>query len=123
MPTRIEPSDPAAEKVRHEPGPRGNYRFPAIRPLLPSVAEWSGYLDRSYSQRWFSNFGPLVRQFEAELSTRFCHAEEAIVCANSATSGIAAALIALDIQGPVVVAAYTIPATGSAVLMAGAEPE
>ena len=122
MPTQMELSDPAPEEVRPELGPQKSHRFPSIRPLLPPVAEWSGFLDRSYAQRWFSNFGPLVRQFEAELTDSFCHAEEAIVCTNSATSGIAAALIALHIQGPVVVPAYTFPATGSAVLMAGAEP-
>ena len=122
MPTQMELSDPTPEEVSPELGQQKSYRSPSIRPLLPPVAEWSGFLDRSYAQRWFSNFGPLVRQFEGELTDRFCHAEEAIVSANSATSGIAAALIALHIQGPVVVPAYTFPATGSAVLMAGAEP-
>lgn len=122
MPTQMELSDSTPEEVSPELGQQKSYRFPSIRPLLPPVAEWSGFLDRSYAQRWFSNFGPLVRQFEGELTDKFCHAEEAIVSANSATSGIAAALIALHIQGPVVVPAYTFPATGSAVLMAGAEP-
>lgn len=101
---------------------RVKFRFPAIRPLVPPSSAWVPYLKLSYAQHWFSNFGPVVRQFEAELTARFCHANEVITCANNATSGIAAALIALDVRGTVAIPAYTFPATASAVLMAGAEP-
>jgi dTDP-4-amino-4,6-dideoxygalactose transaminase len=80
------------------------------------------HFEQSYAERWFSNFGPAARQFEAALTERFCHRNEIITSASSATSGIAAALIARDVQGSVVVPAYTFPATGAAALMAGAEP-
>lgn len=99
-----------------------SYRFPAIRPSIPPVANWEGYLQASYEVHWFSNFGPVSQQFEAALSARFCHLDEVMTCCNSATSGLAAALIASGCRGAVAVPAYTFPATGSAVLMAGAEP-
>lgn len=101
---------------------RVKFRFPAIRPLFPPPSAWVPYFQRSYSERWFSNFGPVASQFETALTEKFCHGNEIITCANSATSGIAAALVALDVQGSVVVPAYTFPATAAAVLMAGAEP-
>jgi dTDP-4-amino-4,6-dideoxygalactose transaminase len=99
-----------------------HYRFPAIRPVLPPPPRWLPYLEASYNAGWFSNFGPLVCQFEAALTNAFCHAGEAMISANSCTSGIAAALIASDVEGRVILPAFTFPATLSATVMAGAEP-
>ncbi|MEP6956421.1 MAG: DegT/DnrJ/EryC1/StrS family aminotransferase [Chthoniobacterales bacterium] len=98
------------------------YRFPSIRPVLPRIEHWAPFLNASYQTRWFSNFGPVVRQFEAALTARFCHPGEVMLSTNSATSGIAAALVALGVRGPVIIPAFTFPATASAVVMAGAEP-
>ncbi len=98
------------------------FRFPAIRPLVPRPSAWLPLLERSYTERWYSNFGPVAKQFEAALAEKFCHGDEVITCTSSATSAIAAALIAKDVRGDVVVPAFTFPATGAAVLMAGAEP-
>jgi dTDP-4-amino-4,6-dideoxygalactose transaminase len=98
------------------------YRFPFIRPVMPPVAKWARYLEPSYQSKWFSNFGPVVHQFETELSKRLCHSDEIITTANNCTSGIAAALIARNVSGTVLVPAFTFPATVSAVLMARAEP-
>lgn len=98
------------------------YRFPSIRPSVPASESWTPFLRPSYAAKWFSNFGPVVRQFEARLTERLCHRDEIITSANSCTSGIAAALIALKIEGPVLIPAYTFPATVSAVLMSGCEP-
>jgi dTDP-4-amino-4,6-dideoxygalactose transaminase len=104
------------------PPTRADYRFPAIRPSFPPVEEWIRFCEPAYDRRWFSNFGPVLEKFEAELTRSICHEEESITCANSATSGLAAVLIALGVRGPVTVPAFTFPATASAVLMAGAEP-
>ena len=102
---------------------RGNvYRFPIIRPLVPPPSRWLQYLETSYEARWYSNFGPLVRQLQSELTTRFCHPGERIALTASGTSAIAAALIAMDVRGTVLIPAFTFPATASAVIMAGARP-
>ncbi len=111
-----------AKSIESPSSATANYRFPAIRPLLPAVEAWIEFLEVAYDRRWFSNFGPVLTKFEEELTTYFCHDGEAMTCANSATSSLAAALIALDVRGPVAVPAFTFPATASAVLMAGAEP-
>jgi dTDP-4-amino-4,6-dideoxygalactose transaminase len=98
------------------------YRFPFIRPVMPPVTKWARYLEPAYRAKWFSNFGPVMRQFETELGKRLCHPDEVITTANNCTSGIAAALIARNVSGAVLVPAFTFPATASAVIMAGAEP-
>ncbi|MGI8480958.1 MAG: DegT/DnrJ/EryC1/StrS family aminotransferase [Chthoniobacterales bacterium] len=102
--------------------PRPHYRFPAIRPSMPAVASWAHYLEPAYRARWFSNFGPVVEQFEAALTARLCYDGEVVTSANNCTSGIAAALIALRVRGVVLIPAFTFPASASAVVMAGAKP-
>src|SRR5215470_786338 len=97
------------------------YRFPFIRPSIPPVGEWVHYLERAYHTKWFSNFGPIVRQLEAQLTIRICHPDEVISTASNCTAGISAALIALDVRGAVLIPAFTFPATMSAVTMAGAK--
>ena len=96
-------------------------RFPFIRPSIPPVAEWVPYLEQAYRAKWFSNFGPVVRQFETELTARICHPGEVITTASNCTAGISAALIALDVRGAVLIPAFTFPATMSAVTIAGAK--
>ena len=96
------------------------YRFPFIRPSIPPVGEWMHYLEQAYHTKWFSNFGPLVRQLETQLTTRLCHPDEVITTASNCTTGISATLIALDVRGAVLVPAFTFPATMSAVIMSGA---
>ncbi len=98
------------------------YRFPAIRPSVPPVAAWAHHLEPAYRARWFSNFGPVVRQFEAALTARLCHEVEVMTSASNCTSGIAAALITLKVRGTVIIPAFTFPASASAVAMAGARP-
>ena len=97
------------------------YRFPFIRPSIPPVGEWVHYLEPAYRAKWFSNFGPVVRQFETQLTMRICHPDEVITTVSNCTAGISAALIALDVRGAVLIPAFTFPATMSAVTMAGAK--
>ena len=42
------------------------YRF--IRPVLPAVGSWAGYLEPAYITRHFSNFGPVNQRFEAAMT-------------------------------------------------------
>ena len=90
--------------------------------MVPPVAKWAHYLEPAYRAKWFSNFGPVVHQFETELSKRLCHADEVVTTTNNCTSGIAASLIAQNVFGTVLIPAFTFPATASAVTMARAEP-
>lgn len=94
-------------------------KFPFARPLLPSPDAWTPLLTQAYAARWFSNFGALSVSLEARLAQRA--ARPVLACA-SATAGLAAALLALDRRGIVLLPAFTFPATLSAVLQAGLTP-
>ena len=98
------------------------FRFPVVRPDIPEPADWLPYLRDSYDRRWFANFGPAATRFEAALAAQFGEAGDAIVAASSATSALAACLIAEGVTGRVLVPAFTFPASVSAIRMAGAAP-
>jgi dTDP-4-amino-4,6-dideoxygalactose transaminase len=98
------------------------YRFPAIRPEVPAMAQWSHHLARAEASNWFTNFGELSLELERALLVRWGFSGSAVVCTNNGTSGIAAPLIAEDVSGPVLLPAFTFPATFSAVKMAGRQP-
>jgi len=98
------------------------YRFPLVRPAFPEPAAWVPFLKDSYDQHWFSNFGPVATRLEHELTEEFAEVGDAFVVTASATAGLAACLIAARITGPVLLPAFTFPASASAIRMAGAEP-
>jgi dTDP-4-amino-4,6-dideoxygalactose transaminase len=97
-------------------------KFPIIRPEIPPVQIWAGYLEEAYSSRRFSNFGPLSGRLECWLREEWGTNSSACVLASSGTAAITAPLIARGIAGKVLLPAFTFPATLSAVKMAGATP-
>ena len=94
-------------------------RFPLVRPGVPAPGEWLPDLEPSYEAGWFSNRGPALQAFEQELAGRFGRPATAVA---NATVGLTAVLLALDVRGRVVLPAFTFPATGCAVQLAGCEP-
>jgi dTDP-4-amino-4,6-dideoxygalactose transaminase len=97
-------------------------KFPIIRPEIPPVQAWAGYLDQAYRSRRFSNYGPLAASLESWLRSEWGTDYTACVLASSGTAAIAAPLIARGISGKVLLPAFTFPATLSAIKMAGATP-
>ena len=96
--------------------------FPFIRPSVPPPEEWLEYLAPSYDARRFSNFGPAATRFESELERRYGTGGRRVVTVSSATAGLVAALLALDVQGAVAMPSFTFPATAAAVRLAGCTP-
>jgi dTDP-4-amino-4,6-dideoxygalactose transaminase len=107
--------------MKRGPGPR-EYRFPVVRSAFPAPEKWLPFLQESYEQNWFTNFGPVATRFETALAARFGELGDAFVATSSATAGLAACLIAESVTGIVLVPAFTFPASVGAVRMAGAEP-
>ncbi len=94
-------------------------------PDLPDAGELAPWLVRIDANRWYTNFGPLVREFEQQL-TDFIGGGERLHCVtlSSGTSALEIGLDALGI-GPgkrVLMPALTFPATALAVTRLGAEP-
>ena len=98
------------------------FRFPAVRPELPPIEAWSPVLRDAYEKNWFTNFGDLSRRLENALNAGWGDDKTACVATSSGTAAIAAPLIAAGISGPVILPAFTFPATASAIWMSGAEP-
>ena len=49
----------------------GPVRVPVARPRLPSAEAVFPYIQRIDEAGWYSNFGPLLTEFEARLAGRF----------------------------------------------------
>ncbi len=94
-------------------------RFPFIRPGVPAPEEWLPDLADSYEAGWYSNRGPALQAFEADVAERFGRPATAVA---NATVGLTAVLLALDVRGRVVLPSFTFPATACAVDLSGCEP-
>jgi dTDP-4-amino-4,6-dideoxygalactose transaminase len=101
---------------------------PKIRlytPDLPGADEFMPFMRRIDAARWYTNFGPLEREFAAEAG-RLLDAEHrpCIATANSGTAALTLALQALELPAGsrVLTPALTFPATAAAILAAGLTP-
>lgn len=93
-----------------------------IRPTIPPVSDWAKYLDASYKEGRFSNFGPVHNLFEQKLTEKYCQPGREAVLVSSATTGLTAALLGFGIKGKVVIPSFTYAATAQAVLQADCLP-
>ena len=96
--------------------------YPFIRPTIPEPEAWLDLLAAAYDERRYSNFGPVATRLEHELEQKYASPERAVVLVSSATAGLTAALLALDVRGLVAMPSFTFPATASAVALAGCQP-
>jgi len=96
---------------------------PVARPELPNAEALLPYLRQIDEGRWYSNFGPLLTEFEARLASRFEPQTQIVTCAN-ATQGLTLCLQALQLPPGSLCAmpAFTFVATAHAVIAAGLTP-
>jgi dTDP-4-amino-4,6-dideoxygalactose transaminase len=90
---------------------------------LPKADALLPYLRRIDDARWYSNFGPLLTEFEARLAARFEPQTQIVTCANG-TQSLALCLQALQLPpgSLCAVPSYTFVATAHAVISAGLVP-
>ena len=98
------------------------YKHRCVVPDLPHPDDYVWRLREMHERQWYSNFGPLVQALEQRLLEIFGGAGETCVTACNATAGLSAALIAAGRHGPVLIPAFTFPATLGAVHAAGMTP-
>jgi len=98
-------------------------RIPVARPSLPPTEALAPYLSRIDEARWYTNFGPLLNEFETRLSARFAR-PTAVSTVTNGTVAITLALQAVDCEPGSLCAmpAWTFVATAHAVRQAGLEP-
>jgi dTDP-4-amino-4,6-dideoxygalactose transaminase len=90
------------------------------RPLLPSLATYSGALKGIWERQWLTNKGPLHDELERELCAHL-HIKNLSLTANG-TTALSLALQALQLSGEVITTAFTSPATPNAASWCGLKP-
>ena len=101
---------------------------PIMRPLLPTAERLLPYLRQLDATRWYSNNGPLERQFRARVADHLDMPEAGVVTVSSGTMGLVVALMATggapDVQsgGRCLMPSWTFAATPVAARMAGLAP-
>jgi dTDP-4-amino-4,6-dideoxygalactose transaminase len=99
-----------------------SYRHRLVVPDLPAPTEFFPLLEEMRGNGWYSNFGPLVRRLESQLSKAFGAPEESCVTCCNATAGLSAALLATGRTGEVLLPAFTFAASLGSVRAAGMTP-
>ncbi|RDS81860.1 DegT/DnrJ/EryC1/StrS family aminotransferase [Dyella psychrodurans] len=101
-------------------------RIPLLVAQLPDTDALLPYLRQIDTNRWYTNFGPLVTQLEQRFAATFAPALSApkAITATSGTAGLELVLGALELpQGSnVLLPALTFVATATAVIRAGYRP-
>ncbi|MCV0396072.1 MAG: DegT/DnrJ/EryC1/StrS family aminotransferase [Rhizobiaceae bacterium] len=93
-------------------------RFPFVKPRYPASDAIERHFRPAREAGFFTNFGPVSSRLERELGTRLLSGRSAMMC-SSCTTALSVALLALDVSSPVLVPAFTFPATAGAVTGAG----
>ena len=123
--TPAAPPAPAAAATGDPAGPPP--AVPVLRPRLPTAEQLLPYLRRVDAARIYSNFGPLVLEFEQRLAGLLGLPATALVSANTGTAGLVACVLALAGRATAarplaLMPAYTFVATAVAAQECGYEP-
>jgi dTDP-4-amino-4,6-dideoxygalactose transaminase len=101
--------------------------IPLLVPKLPNASKIKPYLDRIDSNRWYTNFGPLVQEFKERIETylnesRGCKNLK-VAFFNNGTMALEIALLALGRPHTYcIMPSWTFTATASAAIRAGMTP-
>lgn len=114
---------PSAARATHASVLTAPRLLPVARPTMPVADDLLPYLRRIDEARWYSNFGPLLTDFERRLKARFTDAP-ALITAVNGTQALTMALMAMKLPRGALVAvpSWTFVATAHAVLAAGLTP-
>ena len=92
-------------------------------PDMPRAEALAPYLARVDAARWYTNFGPLVRELEDALRGQFAP-EDHVVTVSSGTAGLELALLGLGLPSDarVLLPDFTFVATATAIMRSGLRP-
>lgn len=99
-------------------------KYPVLRPRLPTADKLLPYLERIDAARWYTNGGPVLREFEQALANHFGVSNQCVVTSANATLAISQALRAVaPLNGGLcVMPSWTFVASAAAAVWAGLEP-
>ena len=116
---RVTPFRPS--RLFERPEHSGKYAIRCLIPDLPRASDLLPYLERIDQNRWYSNFGPLLQQYEnrlSEITGGHC------VTLSSGTAALELGIAALDLPpgSPVLLPSFGFPAALLALLRCGLKP-
>jgi len=119
-------NDGANMNIRNQDNNCTRTRIPVLRPSLPDANRLLPYLRRIDQNRVYSNFGPLSLELGQRLADRFQVNAEKVVCANSGTTALATAILAITGRATsrrplAIVPSFTFAATALAAEICGFE--
>lgn len=99
-------------------------RIPVMRPQLPTAEELLPYLRRIDEARYYTNFGPLLRELEARLADFYSLSPNRLALAANGTVALSAALLAVGAKPRTrcLIPSWTFVATAAAAWAANLEP-
>jgi dTDP-4-amino-4,6-dideoxygalactose transaminase len=90
------------------------------QPIIPDFEKFASYLQIAFSERRFTNNGPLLCPLELRL--RELVAARNLILVSNGTIALQLALQALGVKGEVITTPFTFCATTHAIIWAGARP-
>lgn len=116
-----------ARKPYIRPVPRQSVssdRIPVMRPQLPTADDVLPYLRRIDEARYYTNFGPLLRELEVRLADFYGVSGNQLALAANGTVALSAALLAVGAKprSRCLVPSWTFVATAAAAWAANLEP-
>ena len=94
-------------------------RIPLLIPDMPQTDELIGLLREIDQRRWYTNFGPLAKRFEAQLAGGFAGADVVSLANCTLALELLLAARSLPPASTILVPAFTFVATGTAIRRAG----
>lgn len=97
---------------------------PLLVPEMPSPQELLPLLERMHAKKHYSNFGPLVHEFEIAIARKFELQSNNVTTVANATLGLELVLQALELPAGsrILLPSLTFVATATAVVRAGYQP-
>lgn len=90
------------------------------KPDIPTLKEYTHYLEKIWKNRWLTNHGPLARELEKKLS-RFLGVKH-VFYVSSGTIALQIAIRSLGIRKKIVTTPFSFVATTTAILWENCEP-
>lgn len=95
--------------------------IPLNKPFLPYKKSYIRYIDEIWHRNHLTNHGPLVKQFEDQVS-EYLGTDKKMVFVNNGTTALQIAIKALDITGEIITTPYSYVATTNAILWTNCKP-
>ncbi len=98
--------------------------IPIMQPMLPRLNEIKPYFEQIDQNRWYSNFGPLVKSLENRFEQLFSLPQGGAITFSNGTVALTSALRALSLpRGSLcILPSWTFAATPASVMAAGLTP-